>query len=318
MSKAPGTRMAERTLAMPRPRPHHRVSPVRYLAYVVTQAWRGFWRHPAMSIASTLTVAGMLLLSSFFVILQRGLDVSLTYLESRVEFYVELQDSARPSEILALKTRLESDPAVARVDYVSKDEALARLKQTPNVSIEDLAANPLPASLEVKMRDAQETPRVALNVRDEIGKGLVADVVQNQSVVEKLLTITRVLSVGGLAVLGLILFVTLFVIVNTIRIAVHSRRAEIEIMKLVGATDWFVRWPFIVEGMLVGVFGAVLAFAALTAAMPSVVGAMTEFIRIVPLDLGPTFAAALAAGTLGFALAVGAAGAFISVRTHLK
>ena len=295
---------------------------VQRLAYALGQAWQGFWRNPAMSLASTLTVAGMLLLSGFFVVAQRGLDVSLAYLESKVELYVELSDSAKPSEILALKQRLEQDPAVARVDFVSKDEALKRLTEIAQRSgrfdVPDVATNPLPASLEIKMRDAQETRRVALKVRDEEGQGVVAQVVDNPSVVDKVLTITRVLSVGGLAVLALMLFVTLFVIVNTVRIAVHARRDEIEIMKLVGASDAFVRWPFILEGMLVGLFGAVIALAIMGGGAPSVVSAMSGFLTILPLDLGAAFATQLAAGIFAFALLVGAAGAYIAVRAHLR
>lgn len=295
---------------------------LRYLGYILGQAWQGFWRNPVMSIASTFTIAGMLLLSSFFIIAQRGLDVSLAYLESKVELFLELEDTAKPSQILALKQRLEADPAVARVDYISKDEALARLKEiaakTKQVSLEDVTANPLPSSLEVKMRDAQATQRVAQVVRDEIGKGIVTDVVDNPSVVEKVLTITRVLSLGGAAVLGLMLFVTLFVIVNTIRVAMHARRDEIEIMHLVGATDAFVRWPFIIEGVLVGIFGASLALAALAAAAPPVIGAMSGFLTIVPIDFGPAFVAQLAGAVVGTAVLVGASGALISARTYLR
>jgi len=118
-------------------------------------------------------------------------------------------------------------------------------------------------------------------------------------------------------VLGMMLFVALFVIVNTIRIAVHARRDEIEIMKLVGATDWFVRWPFIVEGMLVGAFGAFVALAAIGAAAGPVSSALIGFLDIVPVSLGANFMIQLAASVLGFALLVGAGGAMLSVRTHL-
>src|SRR5207302_10140617 len=133
-------------------------------------------------------------------------------------------------------------------------------------SLADIGTNPLPASLEVKLSNAQDTPRLATTLKDEIGRGVVSDVIDNPSVVDKLLTITRVLSIGGVAVLLMMLVVALFVIVNTIRIAVHARRDEIEIMKLVGATDWFVRWPFILEGMLVGALGAVAALLIVVAA----------------------------------------------------
>ncbi len=154
-------------------------------------------------------------------------------------------------------------------------------------------------------------------LREEIGKGVVSDVVDNPQVVDKLLTITRVLSFGGLAVLAMMLIVALFVIVNTIRIAVHARRDEIEIMKLVGATDWFVRWPFILEGMLVGTLGAVAAVAVVLAAAGPVTNAMLNCIEVVPLSFGSAFLWQLVGSVFALALAVGGGGAMLSVRAHL-
>ena len=290
--------------------------------YVITASWQGFWRNPVMSVASTLTVALMLLLFAFFLVTDRGLKSAVALLESKVELVAYLGDAAKVSDILALKGRIERDPAVSRVEYVSKDEAFQRLKEISARRadlgpIEDVGSNPLPASLEVKLGSAQESRRIALALRDEVGNGVITDVIDNPQVVEKLLTITRVLSFGGLAVLAMMLVVTLFVIVNTIRIAVHARRDEIEIMKLVGATDWFVRWPFILEGMLVGAFGAFVALSILIAAAGPVTSALIGFLDILPVSLGPNFLAQLAGGILGFALLVGAGGATISVRTHL-
>src|SRR5438132_633566 len=236
---------------------------MRRLEYVVTTAAQGFWRNPVMSLASTFTVGLMLLLFAFFLATDRGLQAAVGVLESKVELALFLEDDARVSDVLDLRARIEADPAVSRVDYVTKEQAMARLvdiaAKRPDIQIVDTSENPLQASLEVKLAHAQDAPRVTAALRQEIGKGVVSDVVDNPQVVDKLLTITRVLSFGGLAVLAMMLIVALFVIVNTIRIAVHARRDEIEIMKLVGATDWFVRWPFILEGMLVGALGAVAA-----------------------------------------------------------
>jgi cell division transport system permease protein len=290
--------------------------------YVLTAAWQGFWRNPVMSVASMLTVALMLLLFAFFVVADRGLQSAVALLESKVEVVAYVADEAKISQILDVKARIEADPAVSSVTYVSKDEALQRLKEISERRadlgpIEDIGVNPLPASLEIKLASAQESRRVAEELRAEIGTGIVTDVIDNPQVVDKLLTITRVLSIGGLAVLGMMLFVALFVIVNTIRIAVHARRDEIEIMKLVGATDWFVRWPFILEGMLVGAFGAAVALTVLVSVSGPVTNALVGFLDILPVSLGPNFIGQLAAGVLGFALLVGAGGATISVRTHL-
>ena len=294
---------------------------MRRLEYVVTTAAQGFWRNPVMSLASTFTVGLMLLLFAFFLATDRGLQAAVGVLESKVELALFLEDDARVSDVLDLRARIEADPAVSRVDYVTKEQAMARLvdiaAKRPDIQIVDTSENPLQASLEVKLAHAQDAPRVTAALREEIGKGVVSDVVDNPQVVDKLLTITRVLSFGGLAVLAMMLIVALFVIVNTIRIAVHARRDEIEIMKLVGATDWFVRWPFILEGMLVGALGAMAATAVVLVAAGPVMNAMVSFIEILPLSFGTTFVWQLVGSVFALALAVGGGGALLSVRAHL-
>jgi cell division transport system permease protein len=294
---------------------------MRRLEYIATTAAQGFWRNPVMSLASTFTVGLMLLLFAFFLATDRGLQAAVGVLESKVELAAFLEDNARVSDVLALRARIEADPAVSKVDYITKEQAMARLidiaSRRPDIQIVDTSSNPLQNSLEIKLAHAQDAPRVTAALRDEIGNGVVSDVVDNPQVVDKLLTITRVLSIGGLAVLAMMLIVALFVIVNTIRIAVHARRDEIEIMKLVGATDWFVRWPFILEGMLVGALGAVAATAVVLVAAGPVMNAMVSFIEILPLSFGQTFVWQLVGSVFALALAVGGGGAMLSVRAHL-
>ncbi|HVD30492.1 MAG TPA: permease-like cell division protein FtsX [Methylomirabilota bacterium] len=294
---------------------------MRRLEYIGTTAAQGFWRNPVMSLASTFTVGLMLLLFAFFLATDRGLQAAVGVLESKVELALFLEDDARVSDVLALRARVEADPAVSKVDYVTKDQAMARLvdiaSRRPDIQIVDTSSNPLQNSLEIKLAHAQDAPRVTAALREEIGKGVVSDVVDNPQVVDKLLTITRVLSIGGLAVLAMMLVVALFVIVNTIRIAVHARRDEIEIMKLVGATDWFVRWPFILEGMLVGALGAVAATVVVLIAAGPVMNAMVSFIEILPVSFGTSFVWQLVGSVFALALAVGGGGAMLSVRAHL-
>jgi len=294
---------------------------MRRIGYVLTAAAQGFMRNPAMSLASTFTVTLMLTLFAFFLTTDRGLQATVAVLESKVELAVFLDDNAKVSEVLALRARIAAYPAVARVDYVTKDQALERLKaiaaNRPDLALADTTTNPLPASLEIKMAQAREAKRLAQDLRAEVGKGVVYDVVDNPQIVDQLLTITRVLSVGGIAILAMMLFVALFVIVNTIRIAVHARRDEIEIMQLVGASDWFVRWPFILEGMLVGALGAVASLALLFAISGPVTSVLLGFLDVLPVNLGAEFAAQLVASVFGVALLVGAGGAALSVRAHL-
>jgi cell division transport system permease protein len=290
-------------------------------SYVVTAAWQGFWRNPVMSLASTFTVGLMLLLFAFMLATDRGLQAAVGVLESKVELALFLEDDARVSDILALRARIAADPAVSRVDYLTKDDAMKRLTDIAatrkDIQIVDVSANPLQDSLEIKLAHAQDAPRVAASLREEVGKGVVSEVVDNPSVVDKLLTITRVLSIGGIAVLAMMLIVALFVIVNTIRIAVHARRDEIEIMKLVGATDWFVRWPFVLEGMLVGALGAVTALFVVVVASGPVTSSLVGFLEVVPLSFGSAFLWQMAVSVFALALAVGGGGAMLSVRSHL-
>jgi cell division transport system permease protein len=290
--------------------------------YVFGAAVQGFTRNPVMSLASTFTVTLMLLLFAFFLTTDRGLQAAVQVLESKVELALFIDDRAKVSEILALKSRIERDPAVYRVDYITKDQALKRLQEIADrrkdFVVADLSSNPLPASLEIKLSDAREARRLGDELRAEVGKGVVYDVIDNPQVVDQLLTITRVLSIGGIAVLSMMLFVALFVIVNTIRIAVHARRDEIEIMQLVGATDWFVSWPFIIEAMMVGTFGAVIALVVLALGSQPVTSALVGFLDILPVSLGANFVLELAVGVLGFALLVGGLGASLSVRAQLS
>ncbi len=170
------------------------------VAYVLGAAWKGFSRNPFMSVASTLTVALMLVLLAFFVVTDRGLQSAVTLLEQKVELVLYLSDDAKISDILQLRSRIEKDPAVSRVDYVSKDDALKRFKELAAGRedigpIEEIGTNPLPASLEIKLASAQESRRVASELRAEVGSGVVTEVVDNPEVVDQLLTITRVLSV---------------------------------------------------------------------------------------------------------------------------
>jgi len=291
------------------------------VSYVLSAAWQGFWRNPVMSLASTFTVGLMLLLFAFFLATDRGLQATVGVLESKVELALFLEDDAKVSDVLALRAQIEADPAVSHVDYITKDQAMARLvdiaSRQPDIQIVDISSNPLQNSLEIKLQNAQDAPRIGATLRQEVGKGVVYEVVDNPSVVDKLLTITRVLSFGGVAVLGMMLVVALFVIVNTIRIAVHARRDEIEIMKLVGATDWFVRWPFILEGMLVGALGATAALTVVVLAAGPVSNALVGFLEIVPLSFGAAFLWQLVGSVFALALAVGGGGAMLSVRAHL-
>jgi cell division transport system permease protein len=277
-----------------------------------------------MSLAATATMVLMLLLLAGFWLLQAGLVAGIAYVEEKVEIVADLRDAPGAEAVLvvqahALATDVAALPEVREVRFVSKEEALAtfreRLRERGQVDLTGyLERNPLPASLEVALVDARDyEPVVALlAARTDV----VEDVVDVHQLIERLTSVTSILRTGGVVVLVLIGFVVLFIIVNTIRLAVVARREEIEIMRLVGASDAFIRWPFIFEGAFVGLLGAGLALAALALAAAPLGELMYGFFRVLPIELG-SIARDVVVLVVGTGLAVGVVGSWLSVRSYL-
>ena len=218
-----------------------------FILFSLSRAWQGFWRNALMSIAATATMVLMLLLLAGFWILRTGLQAGIDYTESKVEVVADLKDNAKPDDVEAITARLLEMPEVDSVHYVSKEEALARYRASlAEQGEEDLTryldANPLHASVEVKLVNPSVFGNIVESLRAEPA---VDKVKEQQKTVDSLLTITNVLSTAGTVVLLVIAFIVLFIIVNTIRLAVVARAEEIEIMRLVGASDAFICWPFV-------------------------------------------------------------------------
>jgi cell division transport system permease protein len=290
-----------------------------FIAFSLKRAWQGFWRNAVMSLAATATMVLMLMLLSGFWIIQTGLDAGLTFVEQKVEVVADLQPGAPLDQIQALQATLLKMPEVASVEYVDADTALARFRaQLQEQGQQDLTpyldTNPLPASLQVKLKD----PRVFGNVVDTLRAdiGVVADVKEIQKLVDQVLTVTNILRTGGLVLLVLVGLTVLFIIINTIRLAVVARAEEIDIMRLVGASDAFIRWPFIFEGAMVGLLGALITLGLLSLAAPPMSQFMFAFFRIVPLEFG-SLGRDLAVLVLGTGLGLGVLGSWVSVRSYL-
>ncbi len=296
----------------------------RFLGFSVGRALQGIRRNALMSLAAIATMLLMLLLLAGFWLLQAGLEAGVAYVEEKVEIVADLRDVPGADAVLVVQARaLAADvaalPEVSGVRYVSKEEALAsfreRLRERGQVDLTGyLDRNPLPASLEVTLVDPRDYQPVVdlLSSRREV----VEDVVEVQQLIERLTSVTDVLRTGGIVVLVLVGFVVLFIIVNTIRLAVVARREEIEIMRLVGASDAFIRWPFIFEGAFVGLLGAGAALLVLALLAQPVGDMMYGFFRVLPLELG-TLTRDLVLIVIGTGLGVGILGSWLSVRSYL-
>ena len=291
---------------------------ISFVLFSLTRAWQGFWRNALMSLAATATMVLMLLLLAGFWIIQTGLLAGLQFTEQKVEVVGYLQPNAQANQIEALQAQLEGMPEVAAVTYVDRETALANFRASMTAQgREDLTryldSNPLYASLEVKLVDPG-------NVR-AVGDALRADpsirnVINIEDLVDRVLTVTSILRTAGTVVLVIVGIIVLFIIVNTIRLAVVARAEEIEIMRLVGASDAFIRWPFVFEGAFVGLLGALLALGVLAAVADPIGGFMVEFFRVLPLQFG-SLTRDLVALVLGAGLGLGVLGSWLSVRTYL-
>ena len=291
---------------------------ISFLFFSIRRAWQGFWRNALMSFAATATMVLMLLLLAGFWIIQTGLLAGLEFTEQKVEVVAYLQPNTTDAQVATLQGQIDAMPEVDTVTYISREVALQRFRdQMEAQGREDLTqyldSNPLYASLEVKLVDPSAVRVVGDALRGDVA---VRNVINIEALVERVLTVTSVLRTAGTVLLLVVGVIVLFIIVNTIRLAVVARAEEIEIMRLVGASDAFIRWPFVFEGAFVGFLGAALTLAVLAASAEPLNQFMVEFFRVLPLEVG-SMTRDLVVLVMGAGVGLGILGSWVSVRTYL-
>ena len=287
--------------------------------YFVSESLNSIRRNGLMSLASLMTVALSLLILGVFIILVMNLNHMASVLESQVQVTVYLQDTLKEVEVREIGTRITKLPGVTRVNFIAKEEAMNRFKQRLGEQQGLLAelgeANPLPNSFEVKLDRPERVKPVALAIAQLKG---VEAARYGQEVVEQLFNLTRMVRIFGVVLILFLGLAALFIIVNTIRLTVFARRREIGIMKYVGATDWFIRWPFIIEGVLLGFLGACIAVLPLTQFYSMLTGQVYESLAFLPLLPKYPFMGYVNIFLLCAGIGIGALGSVISVKKFLK
>ena len=289
----------------------------RFVGFSVVRAWQGFWRNAMMSLAATATVILMLVLLAALFIVIAGLNSGLEFVERKVGVTAELEDGLRDEEAEQLVAEVAALPGVESVDYISPDEAWERLEAAFAERGEELdtggATIELQATLEISLvePDLARDVSLALTERTEVTR-----ITTRQDEVDTLVGIINVIRTVGIGAVGLVGLTVLFMIINTIRIAVYSRAREIEIMRLVGASDSFIRWPFILEGILCGLIGALVTIALVAAIWEPIQPVMVAVFQM-PTAVSREFLATLALLLFAVGLGVGALGSWISVRSYL-
>ena len=299
--------------------------------FFTQEAFRALRRNGAPSMAAIVTtVTTVILLGVLIPVFQTTQAKSESVRES-LEFRVALYDDATQGEISALEGKLEAIPHVASVAFISKGKALAELEKDLGKSkSEDLLAqlhdNPLPANFQIKADDASnlDAVRAAVTPPGPNGKPqpispIIQDVFDRQQESQQIEQVTSALKIVLTVITALLILASLMLVGNTIRLSIYTRRREVEVMRLVGATRWFIRWPFMIEGVIVGFAGGLIAILILWLGKITIVDPLGNSISFLAAQNNSTLSfPALVAILFGAAVLVSAVGSGVTLRRFLK
>lgn len=287
--------------------------------YIVRETMISLKRNSWMSFASIGTVAVSLFVFGMFLILVMNMNRMVASLESQVEISVYVKDEVSDSGIHALEERITQMQGVESVKYVDRETAMVRFRERlgdQQFLLDSLGeSNPLPNSFEVRVIRPDMVRTAAEAIAEMPG---VETAKYGQDVVEHLFDITRLVRLFGLALMFVLAMATLFIISNTIRLTVFARRKEVAIMKYVGATDWFIRWPFLLEGIVLGCLGGIVAALILRGAYRMIAAKIYDTLAFFPLIPENPFLHYVTAAILICGMIVGALGSTISLKKFLK
>lgn len=289
------------------------------LGYFWKETFYSLFRNKFMAVASVLTVTLSMFILGVFLCAVLNINHMATYLENQVEMTVYLKDGLNTEQVMAVGKKLKALPDLKEIKFTNKDQAMAEFKQrlgNQQGILDAINGNPLPSSYSTSFA----TPASLKNAVSIVTQYPEVDSVQyGQDIIEQLYKVAQVIRIGGIILIVFLAGAELFIISNTIRLTVFARRREIQIMKYVGATNGFIRWPFIFEGMIIGFIGSGLSAFILWEGYKVVLMEMAQaglvFIPMIPLwpFIGYMTVMLLAAGII-----IGILGSTISLRKYMK
>jgi cell division transport system permease protein len=295
------------------------------LLFFLGEAYRALRRNAAPSLAAIVTIAVTVLLIGVLVPVLDASGSKTDDVRDQLELKVFLFDDASNAEISSLQDKITGIPHVADVEYVSPAAALKILEDRlqDKSLLDQLNTNPLPPAFNVKVDspDNIESVQSALSPPDSSGKpqpisAAIDDIVTGEQT-QQIREVTSAVKIL-LAVIAVLLAVaSLFLVGNTVRLSIYARRREVEVMQLVGATDWFIRWPFVIEGLVVGLFGAMIAVGILFLGKVTIVDPLSDNFALVENLNTISFGPLIAALVIG-AMVVAALGSGVTLRRFLR
>ncbi|HEX4213510.1 MAG TPA: permease-like cell division protein FtsX [Candidatus Dormibacteraeota bacterium] len=297
------------------------MKPFRHLRYAFESAWQSFHRNASVSFAAVISIGLVLILAGISLLIGHALDQVLQGYRQKVSVItISVADGTTLPTVYEFEAQLRARPDVSSVSFLTKQQVMDQLASNPQNQqlIQQVQGNPVPAEIEVHVRSLSSISQINALARRWVGVDPTNPTDYQGPFINNVLRLSQWLTLGGLALLGILVLVSIVIVMNTIRTAVFHRRHEIEVMKLVGATEWFVRWPFLIEGVLTGLIAAALAVGVVTAGYQPFVERFHSQLFFVPLSYDPTFVTTLGIELLGGGALLGALGSFIGVRRYVR
>ncbi|OFW57448.1 MAG: hypothetical protein A2133_06675 [Actinobacteria bacterium RBG_16_64_13] len=289
------------------------------ISFFFKEALGSLRRNFFMTIAALVTVFLSIVVLGGVLVFVYTSDALLKQVEEKVEITVYLKDGGEPADVTAMQGEIQGWVEVESVTYITKEQALERMrewfKDNPEV-LEGLSGNPLPASFEIALKDPQAVAAVAGRI--DLENPIVDDVRWGEEIADKLFAFTSQARNFMLIFIVLLGIVAILLISNTIRLSIFARKREVEIMKLVGATNWFIRWPFLIEGVTVGFIGAAAATVVALVLNNYLAGWLRQNIPFLDLPLDAVPYVMVTVVLLAVGVGIGAVGSAIGLRRFLK
>ncbi|MBI2265077.1 MAG: ABC transporter permease [Armatimonadetes bacterium] len=274
-------------------------------------------RNPVMTIASASTVLVLVIVLGVFSIVAVNLVKFSRVVSSQFHMTAFLSENMSLGDAMQIQKQISGLPHVARIRYVSSEEALKRVGEwlKEEINLEGLVKNPFPSSFDIYVDDPTAMDEVAIGLGKIQG---IKDLNYARKEAARMVPFLRNIKYACIVLIALLLFTTVLIVSNTIKLTVFARRREIEIMQLVGAAHWFIRWPFILEGVLQGLFGSAVAVTLLYITYTNLLATLVNSVPWFPLVSNPLTLHQILAALVASGCIVGGAGSFIAVNRFLR
>lgn len=289
------------------------------LRYFWGETFKSLFRNRFMAIASILTVTLSMFILGSFLSAVLNINHMASYLENQVEMTVYLKEGLKTDQVMAVGSRLKSIPGIKEINFKNKDQAMSDFRNRmgdQSALLDSINGNPLPASYQISFNTPEELKAAVGTAK---GYPEVDAVQYGQDIIDQLYQVAQVIRIGGIILILFLAGAELFIISNTIRLTVFARRREIQIMKYVGATNGFIRWPFLFEGMIIGFIGSGIASLILWFGYQFMLDKIQEsglvfipFISLWPFMMYVSFFLLIAG------IIIGGLGSAISLRKYMK